>query len=138
MNVTVTWRSGGSVSAGGISVRQVFGRSWVCKRLFAHCVFHVGSDPTVSPFLCADVLGPLRELQKSGKDLALLKWWAVIPTVQSRTEIHPAPRRGFSSVSSESPSSCSDAAVHSWLRLNNYRSFTLDVTLNPAVSLKWL
>lgn len=85
MNVTVTWRSGGSVSAGGISVRQVFGRSWVCKRLFAHCVFHVGSDPTVSPFLCADVLGPLRELQKSGKDLALLKWWAVIP--QSRAEL---------------------------------------------------
>lgn len=55
------------------------------QRLFAHCVFCVGSDPTVSPCLCAGFVGPLRELQKSGKDLALLKWWAVIP--QSRAAL---------------------------------------------------
>lgn len=59
------------------------------------------------------------------------------PTVESSTEIHPAPRRGFSSVSSESPSSCRDVGAWGWLWLSNYRSFTLDVTLNPAVSLKW-
>lgn len=55
------------------------------QRLFAHCVFRVGSDPTVSPCLCAAVVGPLRELQKSGKGLALPTWWAVIP--QSRAAL---------------------------------------------------
>lgn len=73
------------------------------QRLFSRCVFRVGSDPTASPCLCAGVVGPLGELQKSGKDLALLKWWAVVP--QSRAELrHSSSRRGFSS---GSPSSCS-------------------------------
>lgn len=81
MTVTVTWRRGGSGSAGGISVRQVFDRSWGWKG----CLLTVFSVWAVSPCLCASVVGPLGELQKSGKDLALLKRWAVIP--QSGAEL---------------------------------------------------
>lgn len=80
------WQWLGGVVVQRVLVGSVWGKCLIdlgMQRLCAHCAFRVGSDPTLSPCFVCQRCGTLGELQKSGKGLALLKGWAVIPKLRA-------------------------------------------------------